>query len=359
MTHPHLMRMAHETRESYYVAILDNNEVIIIDRADTPEIWRMVARLGQRSPVHATASGQVLMAEAPDELLNAAIQRTGLKRFTPQTITSVTRLKNRLKEFGRTATSSMMPVQARSLCDCHSFARSLRQSRCGAHDRTAIRTGPAQQDTGDVDCRNPQAGGIGHFQRTRLPGAAIMNAPNDLALGIVSDEIAADFPTALRHGVQWGITRYELRCLVSGRVPRVEPREIDGVAVLAKQEGVRITALSPGMFKAHLSDSATIRRTPHCASGNARSCRPFGLPFDHRLRISAGGRRSRRSVPSPPLATCAAPPGTGAQGRHPHCHRKRTGILVRHRKKHPRIDYRGWTSVAWCELGSLQCLWNG
>ncbi len=101
VTHPHLVRMAHETRESYYVAILDDNEVIIIDRADTPEIWRMVARLGQRSPVHCTASGQVLVAEAPDDALHLAIQRSGLKRFTPQTITSVSRLKSRLKEVRR------------------------------------------------------------------------------------------------------------------------------------------------------------------------------------------------------------------------------------------------------------------
>jgi DNA-binding IclR family transcriptional regulator len=101
VTHPHLVRMAHETRESYYVAILDENEVIIIDRADTPEIWRMVARLGQRSPVHATASGQILMAEASDEALNAVVARTGLKRFTPRTITSVTKLKERLKEVRR------------------------------------------------------------------------------------------------------------------------------------------------------------------------------------------------------------------------------------------------------------------
>lgn len=101
VTHPHLVRMAHETRESYYVAILDDNEVIIIDRADTPEIWRMVARLGQHSPVHATASGQVLMAEATDEVLAAAIQHTGLKRFTPQTITSMGRLRNRLKDVRR------------------------------------------------------------------------------------------------------------------------------------------------------------------------------------------------------------------------------------------------------------------
>jgi DNA-binding IclR family transcriptional regulator len=101
VTHPHLVRMAHETRESYYVAILDDNEVIIIDRADTPEIWRVVARLGQRSPVHATASGQVLMAESSDDTLHAAIQRTGLKRFTSLTITSMSRLKSRLKEIRR------------------------------------------------------------------------------------------------------------------------------------------------------------------------------------------------------------------------------------------------------------------
>jgi len=98
VTHPHLVRMSDETRESYYVAILEDNEVIIIDRADTPEIWRMVARLGQRSPVHATASGQVLLAEADDEVLHAAIQRRGLKRYTPQTITSLKRLRRRYKE---------------------------------------------------------------------------------------------------------------------------------------------------------------------------------------------------------------------------------------------------------------------
>jgi len=102
ITHPHLVRMAHETRESYYVAILDEYEVIIIDRADTPEIWSMVARLGQRSPIHATASGQILIAEAGDEMFNVVVSRKGLKRFTPRTLTSTSRLKDRLKEIRRT-----------------------------------------------------------------------------------------------------------------------------------------------------------------------------------------------------------------------------------------------------------------
>ncbi len=102
ITHPHVVRMAHETRESYYVAVLDENEVIIIDRADTPEIWRMVARLGQRSPVHATASGQVLVAEVGEEALDLIVGRSAFKRFTPRTLTSVSRLKERLKEVRRT-----------------------------------------------------------------------------------------------------------------------------------------------------------------------------------------------------------------------------------------------------------------
>jgi DNA-binding IclR family transcriptional regulator len=102
ITHPHLVRMAQDTSECYYVAILDDYEVIIIDRADTPDVWRIVARLGARSPIHATASGQILIAEAGDDILNAVVTRTGLKRFTPRTITSVSRLKERLKEIRRT-----------------------------------------------------------------------------------------------------------------------------------------------------------------------------------------------------------------------------------------------------------------
>ncbi len=101
IVHPHLIRMAHETRESYYLTILDGHEVIIIDRADNPEMWSIVARLGARSPVHATASGQVLIADLPEETLDRIIDQSGLKKFTARTITSDVRLKKRLREIVR------------------------------------------------------------------------------------------------------------------------------------------------------------------------------------------------------------------------------------------------------------------
>lgn len=98
ITHPHLLRLAHETKESYYVAVLDDSEVIIIDRADTPDVWSMVARLGARSPVHATATGQVLVADLAPELQDGLLAKITLKKFTPTTIVSVSRLRKRLRE---------------------------------------------------------------------------------------------------------------------------------------------------------------------------------------------------------------------------------------------------------------------
>ncbi|HTO93306.1 MAG TPA: sugar phosphate isomerase/epimerase family protein [Bacteroidota bacterium] len=79
------------------------------------------------------------------------------------------------------------------------------------------------------------------------------SAAKALELGIVSDEIATDFRTALRHGLSWGITRYEIRCLASGRVPHVDGREWEDTLEAVRAHGVTVTALSPGIFKAPLA----------------------------------------------------------------------------------------------------------
>ncbi len=98
IAHPHLEQLANETRESFYLCVLDNLEVILIDGADTPEMWRIVARLGSRSPVHATATGQVLIAQATPEVVDRVIERTGLKKFTEKTIVNAVQLQKRLDQ---------------------------------------------------------------------------------------------------------------------------------------------------------------------------------------------------------------------------------------------------------------------
>ena len=54
--------------------------------------------MGSRSPFHCTATGLVIAAAMSDESVDEIILRHGLKKFTNKTITSVAKLKKRLKE---------------------------------------------------------------------------------------------------------------------------------------------------------------------------------------------------------------------------------------------------------------------
>jgi IclR family pca regulon transcriptional regulator len=98
IAHTHLLTLAHETRESFYLAMLDHDEVILIDHVDTPEIWKMVTRLGHRSPFHCTASGLVLTSDLPSEEVDAMIERQGLRKYTSKTVTTPAKLKRRIEE---------------------------------------------------------------------------------------------------------------------------------------------------------------------------------------------------------------------------------------------------------------------
>jgi L-ribulose-5-phosphate 3-epimerase len=70
-----------------------------------------------------------------------------------------------------------------------------------------------------------------------------------MKLGIVSDEIARDFAAAVRVGVPLGLLRYEIRNLAAGRAPMCGDLAMREVERIAREEGVEITALSPGLFK--------------------------------------------------------------------------------------------------------------
>jgi sugar phosphate isomerase/epimerase len=79
------------------------------------------------------------------------------------------------------------------------------------------------------------------------------NKANTLELGIVSDEISNDFAEAMRYTSSWGISLVEIRLLQSGRVPHVDKEDVEEVLRYLRRHDVRVTALSPGIFKHHLS----------------------------------------------------------------------------------------------------------
>ena len=81
-----------------------------------------------------------------------------------------------------------------------------------------------------------------------------------LELGIVSDEVTPDFSEAVRHALGWGIRKFELRVLTSGRVPQVEEAEVAAVEEIVRARQIQITALSPGLFKHELSKEVELER---------------------------------------------------------------------------------------------------
>lgn len=79
-----------------------------------------------------------------------------------------------------------------------------------------------------------------------------------LELGIVSDEITPDFREAVRQALGWGIRKFEIRVLKSGRVPSIDPGEIADVLATIRDSRVEVTALSPGIFKHSLGKASAL-----------------------------------------------------------------------------------------------------
>jgi len=80
-----------------------------------------------------------------------------------------------------------------------------------------------------------------------------------MRLAIVSDEISPDFRKAAEYGIEWGINDYEIRSLLTGRVPYVASDEINMVLEVAKKYNLTISAVSPGLFKISLLDEEQLK----------------------------------------------------------------------------------------------------
>jgi sugar phosphate isomerase/epimerase len=72
----------------------------------------------------------------------------------------------------------------------------------------------------------------------------------------VSDEVSPDFREAAQHALEWGISIFEIRVLKTGRIPAVEQQELQEVKTLVREKNLTITALSPGIFKLPISQTA-------------------------------------------------------------------------------------------------------
>jgi DNA-binding IclR family transcriptional regulator len=89
--------LAEETRESVYVGVQDNDEVLYVYAVETSQ--RLTARtaVGDRAPFHCTAIGKAMMAYFPEAEQAAILDAAPLIACTPKTITDRGRLIEELE----------------------------------------------------------------------------------------------------------------------------------------------------------------------------------------------------------------------------------------------------------------------
>lgn len=84
----HMHRLHEELGETVNLSVRHDDEVVYIERtADSNSMMRVVQIIGARAPLHITAVGKLFLAEDGPDKCVAYARRTGLPRFTENTLT--------------------------------------------------------------------------------------------------------------------------------------------------------------------------------------------------------------------------------------------------------------------------------
>ncbi|WP_084104320.1 IclR family transcriptional regulator [Demequina sp. NBRC 110056] len=84
-------------REHTQLAVLENGEALIVERLSDPQAGLNIARVASRLPLHATSSGLVLLAHAPDDVREQVVQGP-LRRHTAHTLVDPQAVRHALAE---------------------------------------------------------------------------------------------------------------------------------------------------------------------------------------------------------------------------------------------------------------------
>jgi IclR family KDG regulon transcriptional repressor len=95
---PIMNRLAQDTGETSHLVVLENGEVVYIEKIESPYTIRMYSLIGKRAPVHCTGVGKAIIAHLPEERVRQIVEQRGLPKFTENTITNLEDLLVHLRE---------------------------------------------------------------------------------------------------------------------------------------------------------------------------------------------------------------------------------------------------------------------
>ncbi len=95
---PYMQKIQKESGETVHLGILDNLEVIYIDKEESQATIRMHSKVGKRVPAHCTSLGKILLAYSSSAIREKLVKEKGLVKYTENTITDEGLFKKHLAE---------------------------------------------------------------------------------------------------------------------------------------------------------------------------------------------------------------------------------------------------------------------
>lgn len=92
---PFLTRIMNQTKETVHLAVLDDNQVLYLDKVEGPHALRMPSRVGRHIPTHCTSLGKAMLSCLNDEDVKNILRD---KEMRPYTVNTVKRLDHLLTE---------------------------------------------------------------------------------------------------------------------------------------------------------------------------------------------------------------------------------------------------------------------
>jgi IclR family KDG regulon transcriptional repressor len=86
---PFLQELTDATGETTHLGVLNDGQVLYVDKVESNHSLRMPSQVGKRNPVHCTGVGKAQIAFLLPEVLQNLVARRGLPAFTPRTITEI------------------------------------------------------------------------------------------------------------------------------------------------------------------------------------------------------------------------------------------------------------------------------
>ncbi|RMF01598.1 MAG: IclR family transcriptional regulator [Chloroflexi bacterium] len=94
---PYLTQLAETVQETVNLVVLDNTEVIYIDRVQSKHMVNSYRPIGSRLPAYCTSTGKAILAFLPTNQLDQILNATRWTRYTENTIVTPLALKEDLQ----------------------------------------------------------------------------------------------------------------------------------------------------------------------------------------------------------------------------------------------------------------------